>query len=90
MGLGAVLKRDWKLALYAVVLMTAFNFFSHGSQDAYPGLFLKAQHGFDTSLTSHIVIVANLGAICGGLVFGGSGVSRRAARDISVHTRSSD
>jgi SHS family lactate transporter-like MFS transporter len=70
LSLGGVLKRDWKLAAYMVVLMTSFNFFSHGSQDAYPGLFLKAQHGFDTRLTSHIMIVANLGAICGGLVFG--------------------
>src|ERR1022692_1528531 len=29
----AVLKTDWKLAIYCIVLMTAFNFFSHGSQD---------------------------------------------------------
>jgi SHS family lactate transporter-like MFS transporter len=69
-GLGGVLKRDWKLALYMVVLMTAFNFFSHGSQDAYPSLFLKLQHGFNNSVTSDITIVANLGAICGGLLFG--------------------
>jgi SHS family lactate transporter-like MFS transporter len=69
-ALAGVLRRHWKLALYTVVLMTAFNFFSHGSQDAYPGLFLKGQHGFDISLTSHITIVANLGAIFGGLLFG--------------------
>ena len=47
-SLSRSLFRDWKLALYAVILMTAFNFFSHGSQDAYPNLFLKIQHGFDT------------------------------------------
>jgi SHS family lactate transporter-like MFS transporter len=70
LGLFEVLKRDWKLALYTVALMTAFNFFSHGSQDAYPSLFLKVQHGFDTQVTSHIVILANLGAIGGGLFFG--------------------
>ena len=29
-------RRDWKLALYVAVLMTAFNFFSHGTQDLYP------------------------------------------------------
>ncbi|HWD29905.1 MAG TPA: MFS transporter, partial [Rhizomicrobium sp.] len=31
-----VLRKHWALALYAIVLMTAFNFFSHGTQDAYP------------------------------------------------------
>ena len=69
-GLIAVLRRDWKLALYAIALMTAFNFFSHGSQDAYPNLFLKVQHGFDTKLASLMTAVANIGAICGGLLFG--------------------
>jgi MFS transporter, SHS family, lactate transporter len=70
MGLLAVLRREWKLAVYAVILMTAFNFFSHGSQDAYPNLFLKVQHGFDTRMGSLITAVANIGAICGGLFFG--------------------
>jgi SHS family lactate transporter-like MFS transporter len=66
----AVLRRDWKLAVYGILLMTAFNFFSHGSQDAYPSLFLKVQHHFDTHLSSLITAVANIGAICGGLFFG--------------------
>ena len=70
LGLLAVLRREWKLAVYAVILMTAFNFFSHGSQDAYPNLFLKVQHGFDTRMGSLITAVANIGAICGGLFFG--------------------
>src|SRR5438552_2547484 len=42
--------RHWKIALYLVVLMTAFNFFSHGTQDQYP-TFLQKQHGFDTHVT---------------------------------------
>jgi SHS family lactate transporter-like MFS transporter len=66
----AVLRRDWKLALYCILLMTAFNFFSHGSQDAYANLFLKVQHHFDTHLSSLMTAVANIGAICGGLGFG--------------------
>jgi SHS family lactate transporter-like MFS transporter len=70
LGLGAVLSRDWKLAVYAIVLMTAFNFFSHGSQDAYPNLFLKIQHGFDTKTLSLMTAIANVGAICGGIGFG--------------------
>ncbi len=65
----AVLKRDWKLALYCIVLMTAFNFFSHGSQDAYP-TFLMEQHHYDTHLKSLLTAIANIGAICGGLGFG--------------------
>jgi MFS transporter, SHS family, lactate transporter len=64
-----VLKRDWRLAAYAILLMTAFNFFSHGSQDAYP-TFLKSQHHFGTHLTSLMTAVGNVGAICGGLLFG--------------------
>jgi SHS family lactate transporter-like MFS transporter len=60
---------NFKLAVYAVVLMAAFNFFSHGSQDAYP-TFLKVQHHFDTRLTSLLTAIANVGAICGGLLFG--------------------
>jgi len=70
MGILSVLRRDWKLAVYAVLLMTAFNFFSHGSQDAYPNLFLKVQHHFDTHLSSLMTAIANIGAICGGLFFG--------------------
>ena len=70
LGLIAVLRRDWKLAAYGIILMTAFNFLSHGSQDAYPSMFLKIQHHFDTHLSSLITAVANIGAICGGLVFG--------------------
>ena len=49
--------------------MTAFNFFSHGSQDLYP-TFLRVQHQFDAHTVSWITIVLNVGAICGGLFFG--------------------
>jgi MFS transporter, SHS family, lactate transporter len=70
LSLGAVLGREWKLAIYAILLMTAFNFFSHGSQDAYPNLFLKIQHGFDTKTLSLMTAIANIGAICGGIGFG--------------------
>ena len=69
-SLWGTLLREWKLALYAVILMTAFNFFSHGSQDAYPNLFLKIQHGFDTKTLSLMTAIANIGAICGGIGFG--------------------
>src|SRR6202522_788792 len=81
-----VVGRNWKIAVYAIILMTAFNFFSHGSQDAYPNLFLKIQHGFDTQMGSLITAVANIGAICGGLFFGfiSEKIGRRRAIMISA------
>ena len=72
-----VLTRDWKLALYAIVLMTAFNFFSHGTQDLYP-TFLQVQHKFDPHTVSWIAITYNIGAIIGGLFFGA--ISERIGR----------
>jgi len=64
-----VLRKHWALALYAIVLMTAFNFFSHGTQDAYP-TFLQVQHKFDAHTTGNIAIIYNIGAILGGWTFG--------------------
>jgi len=68
-GLWATFKQNWILSLYCIVLMTAFNFFSHGTQDLYP-TFLREQHHFDPHTVSIIVIVLNIGAIIGGLAFG--------------------
>lgn len=67
--LGEVLKGRWPLFVYVVVLMTAFNFFSHGTQDLYP-TFLQAQHQLSTHAVSIIAIIANVGAIAGGILFG--------------------
>jgi SHS family lactate transporter-like MFS transporter len=69
-GLGEVLLQNSKLAVYAILLMACFNFFSHGSQDAYPNLFLKKEHHFDTKTLSNMTEIANVGAILGGLFFG--------------------
>jgi MFS transporter, SHS family, lactate transporter len=68
-GLIETLKANWGIALYSVLLMMCFNFFSHGTQDLYPR-FLQKQMGFDPATVSWITIVANLGAIVGGLYFG--------------------
>jgi MFS transporter, SHS family, lactate transporter len=65
----SVLKSHWKLGIYAVILMTAFNFFSHGTQDIYP-TFLQVQHKFTPHVVSTIAVVYNIGAICGGILFG--------------------
>ncbi|HEY3638640.1 MAG TPA: MFS transporter [Rhizomicrobium sp.] len=68
-SLTVILKRHWHFALYAIALMTAFNFFSHGTQDMYP-TFLKVDRGFNPHEIGVIVIVANIGAILGGIAFG--------------------
>ncbi len=65
----ATLKAHWRLGLYAVLLMTAFNFFSHGTQDLYP-TFLEEQHGFSPQTVGLIAVVYNIGAILGGIFCG--------------------
>ena len=65
----AVLKAHWRLGIYAVVLMTAFNFFSHGTQDLYPP-FLEVQHKMSPHEVGLIAVIYNIGAIIGGLSFG--------------------
>ncbi len=73
----AVLRRHWKLAIYAMLLMTAFNFFSHGTQDMYP-TFLQKQRHYDHDTVSAITIAYNIAAIIGGLTFGA--LSQRLGR----------
>jgi SHS family lactate transporter-like MFS transporter len=68
-GVLRVLAEHWKLVLYLVVLMTAMNFLSHGTQDLYP-TFLQKQRGFDTHTTGMLAIVLNVGSIVGSLGFG--------------------
>ncbi len=68
-GFIETMRGRWKLFAYLVVLMMAFNMFSHGSQDMYP-TFLKVQLHFDTRHVAWLIIVLNLGAIVGGLLFG--------------------
>ncbi|MBV9644385.1 MAG: MFS transporter, partial [Verrucomicrobia bacterium] len=68
-GTGRIIKERWKLFIYLIVLMTAFNSFSHGTQDIYP-TFLQVQQKFPPEIVSTIAIIYNLGAILGGLVFG--------------------
>jgi MFS transporter, SHS family, lactate transporter len=68
-SLADILRGHGGLFLYVVVLMTAFNFFSHGTQDLYP-TFLQAQRKLSTHTVSMIAIIANVGAIIGGIIFG--------------------
>jgi SHS family lactate transporter-like MFS transporter len=58
---------------YLILLMTAFNWMSHGTQDVYPS-FLKADShggaGLSASTSTWIAVLYNVGAIIGGLTFG--------------------
>jgi len=62
-------RKHWRMALFVVLMMTAFNFFSHGTQDLYP-TFLQKGRGFDTGATGLLTALGNVGAIGGGLLFG--------------------
>ncbi|MBE1161870.1 MFS transporter [Dyella acidiphila] len=65
-----VVKKNSGLTVYAIAMMTAFNFFSHGTQDIYPKLFLGKQLGLSHAALTNIVLVYNVAAILGGLCFG--------------------
>jgi SHS family lactate transporter-like MFS transporter len=53
----------------AILLMTAFNYMSHGTQDLYP-TFLEKQRGLTPALRSQVTIFVQVGAIIGGTLFG--------------------
>lgn len=59
--------------VYLVLLMTAFTWMSHGTQDIYP-TFLSATEdggaGLSSSTAKWIAVAYNIGAIVGGLIFG--------------------
>jgi MFS transporter, SHS family, lactate transporter len=55
--------------LFLVVLMFLFTSFSHGSQDLYP-TFLEKDHLLGSSSSGLVVVIANLGALAGGICCG--------------------
>jgi MFS transporter, SHS family, lactate transporter len=69
-GLVKVLRAHAGRFLYVVFLMTALNFLAHGTQDLYP-TFLQLQRHFSQHTVGMVAIIYNIGAILGGLSFGG-------------------
>jgi SHS family lactate transporter-like MFS transporter len=78
----AVLREHAGLVAFAAVVMMGFNFFSHGSQDLYPSQFLGAQHKLAPGTISVITIIANVGAMIGGIGFGA--LSQRIGRKWAI------
>jgi SHS family lactate transporter-like MFS transporter len=70
---------------YLILLMTAFNWMSHGTQDIYPKFLQDTQHGgaaLPAATATGIVVLYNIGAICGGLLFGS--LSERYGRRYTI------
>ena len=68
-GVGRAIVSQWKLFLYLSCLMMMMNFASHGTQDMYP-TFLKLERGFSPRQVAVIVVIYNIGALVGGILFG--------------------
>jgi SHS family lactate transporter-like MFS transporter len=65
-----VFKARWPLFVYCIFFLAGMNFMSHGTQDPYVSAFLDGQHRLSPGLAGTINIIANVGAIAGGIFFG--------------------
>ena len=63
------LRSNAGIFFFVVVLMFAFNSFSHGTQDVYP-TFLQRNLQFTPKTVGLIAIIYNCGALLGGILFG--------------------
>ncbi|GAA5970971.1 hypothetical protein JCM21900_003547 [Sporobolomyces salmonicolor] len=66
---GRALKLHWVRCIFGLCLMTGFNFFSHGSQDAYPS-YIQQSKGLTAHQATLATIIGNCGAIAGGTIAG--------------------
>jgi len=84
-NLGRAIFSHWKLFLYLLVLMTAMNLASHGTQDLYP-TFLERQWGFGAERKGFFSAFSMVGAIIGGTLFGllSDKIGRRKTMVISL------
>jgi len=64
-----IVGQDWRRFAYLVVLMTFMMFLSHGTQDLYPD-FLREAHKLSDGVRANIVIISNIGAVVGAVIFG--------------------
>ncbi len=67
--LGRAITSNWRLFVYLMLLMTAMNLSSHGTQDMFPA-FLERQWHFGASDRALISGFSMVGAIIGGVLVG--------------------
>jgi MFS transporter, SHS family, lactate transporter len=79
----AALRRYVPLFIYGMFLMAAFNFMSHGSQDAYP-TFLAKQLKFSPEVAGTLTAIGAAGAIVGGVFCGW--ISQHIGRRVTIVT----
>ncbi|GAA5983689.1 hypothetical protein JCM11641_000934 [Rhodosporidiobolus odoratus] len=66
---GRAVKLHWGKCVFGILLMTGFNFFSHGSQDIYPS-YLQDSKGLSSHQSTIATILGNCGAVAGGTIAG--------------------
>jgi SHS family lactate transporter-like MFS transporter len=66
---GKEIRSHLPLFLYLLFFMSMMGFVSHGTQDMYP-TFLQRDWNMDPKTRAGITMIANVGAILGGIIFG--------------------
>lgn len=67
----SMLKHEWRMCIYCIILMTWFNFYSHTSQDSYT-TFMIEQKELNNAAASRASIWMKVGACVGGSIIGKS------------------
>ena len=65
--LWGAIRSNGRVFLYLVLFLTFMGFCGHGTQDMYP-TFLKTQRGFSAQGAAVMTMIANLGALVGGVL----------------------
>ncbi|KAH7152011.1 major facilitator superfamily domain-containing protein [Dactylonectria estremocensis] len=64
-----MLRAEWKMCVYCIILMTWFNYYSHTSQDSYT-TFMLTQKELENAAASRASIMMKVGACVGGTIIG--------------------
>lgn len=64
-----VLKREWRILVYCIILMSWLTYHAHASQDSYT-TFLLAQKEFSNAEASLSSMIMKSGAVVGGITIG--------------------
>jgi sugar phosphate permease len=65
----AMLKKEWRMCVYCIFLMTWFNYYSHTSQDSYT-TFMKQSKHLSAAGSTRASILMKTGACVGGTILG--------------------